>query len=465
MSINEQATPIMNIGIEKGLDIPVRGTPEQKIDEGHRTETVALLGRDHLGVRPVLKVSEGDKVRTGQALFVERKHPNIAYTSPGGGTVSEINRGDKRRLLSVVIALDDNEEEMTFPSWRGDELSSLGRVQVVENLLQTGLWSALRTRPYDKVPDPATIPHSVFVTAIDTNPLSARPEVVIGEASDAFIQGIEILAHLTEGSVFVCKEANTSLPEASASNIQIANFWGPHPAGLPGTHIHFLDPVCAGKSVWHLNYQDVIAIGKTFTSGRLWTERVVALGGPGVTRPRLLKTRLGADVATLSTGELIEPDGASGHRVISGSPLSGRTVQTRERHLGRFHNQISILAESPPDTGAGKSADWLSGLRGIFSAHGSGTKLPPRGVPFTTGLHGQRSAMVPFVGYDQVMPLDILATPVLRALIVGDTDTARALGCLELGEDDLALLTFICPGKFDYGPLLLDTLARIEKEG
>ncbi len=465
MAFNEQAVTIMNFGIDKGLDVPVTGAPEQEIDEGRRTESVALLGRDHIGLRPVLKVGEGDRVRTGQTLFVERKHPNIAYTSPGGGTVSEINRGDKRRLLSVVITLDDNEDEENFSSWPADALPNLDRAQVVENLLQTGLWTALRTRPYDKVPDPATIPHSVFVTAIDTNPLSARPEVVIGEAPDAFIQGLEILAHLTERPLFVCKEANTMLPEARAPNIRVANFWGPHPTGLPGTHIHFLDPVSAGKNVWYLNFQDVIAIGKTFTSGRLWTERVVALGGPGVTRPRLLRTRLGADVAALSTGELIEQDGASGHRLISGSPLSGRTVQSRERYLGRFHNQISVLAESPPDTGAGQRDGWLPRLRGIFSAHGSGTKPPPRGVPFTTALNGNFAAMVPFAGYDKVMPLDILATPLLRALIVGDTDTAQALGCLELGVDDLALLTFMCPGKIDYGPMLLDTLARIEKEG
>ena len=455
----------MNIGIEKGLDIPLKGAPEQRIDEGRRTQSVALLGRDHIGLRPALKVSEGDRVKIGQPLFVERRYPDIVYTSPGGGTVSEINRGDKRRLLSVVITLDDNETEENFPSWPADALPGLGRAQVVENLLRTGLWTALRTRPYDKVPDPAAVPRSVFVTAIDTNPLSARPEVVIGETPDAFIQGLEILSHLTEGPLFVCKEANTILPEASAPNIQIANFWGPHPAGLPGTHIHFLDPVSAGKSVWYLNYQDVIAIGKTFTSGRLWTERVVALGGPGVTRPRLLRSRLGADVATLSTGELNEKDGASDHRVISGSPLSGFTVQSHERHLGYFHGQVTILPEAPSVAGVEEKTGWLPGLRGVFSAHVSGAKPPPRGASFTTALHGQRSAMVPFVGYDKVMPLDILATPLLRALIVGDTDTAQALGCLELGQEDLALLTFMSPGKLDYGPLLRDALTRIEKEG
>jgi len=451
--------PKMIFRIDEGLNIPVRGSPEQTIGEGRGLKTVALLGRDHIGLRPLLKVREGDRVMTGQPLFVERKHPGIAYTSPGGGMVAEINRGDKRQLLSVVVALDDEEQEQDFPCWPADALSGLRRAQVVENLLATGLWTALRTRPYDKVPDPETIPRSVFVTAIDTNPLSARPDVVIGEVPDAFVDGLEILAHLTVGPLFVCKEANTTLPEAGAPNIQVADFSGPHPAGLPGTHIHFLDPVSASGSVWHLNYQDVIAIGKTFTGGRLWTGRVVALAGPGVKRPRLLRTRLGADMDEHCDGELKDGN----HRIISGSLLNGRAVQPREHHLGRFHDQISVLAEPPPPSG--RKAGWLPGLGGAFSAHGAGVKPPARGISFTTAMHGETSAMVPFGGYERVMPLDILPAPLLRALIVGDTDTAQALGCLELGEDDMALLTFVCPGKFDYGPLLRDALSTIEKEG
>ncbi len=455
----------MTIRVDKGLDIPVKGPPEQVIGEGRRTETVALLGRDHIALSPVLKVHEGGKVKTGQPLFTERKYPNIVYTSPGSGTVSEIIRGDKRRLLSVVVTLDDVEDVEEFPTWSTDALRGLERAQVVENLLRTGLWTALRTRPYDKVPSPAAVPHSIFVTAIDSNPLSARPEVVIGEAADAFVSGLEVLAHLTPGTLFVCKEPNTVLPEAHGPNIQVVDFWGIHPAGLPGTHIHFLDPVSAGKSVWHLDYQDVIAIGKTFNEGRLWTGRIIALAGPGVKQPRLLRTRLGADIGALCDGELKDPPSASGHRLISGSLLSGRTVQPRERHLGRFHSQVAVLAEAPPETEKNTQTGWLPRLRGVFSGHGVGLKKPDYGFSFTTAMHGKPSAMVPFDGYDRVMPLDILAAPLLRALIVGDTDTAQALGCLELGEEDLALLTFMCPGKFDYGPLLRDALAKIEKEG
>jgi len=451
--------------IEKGLDIPVMGAPEQTIDKGRRTETVALLGCDHIGLRPMLKVAVGDRVKTGQPLFVERKHPEIAHTSPAGGTVTEINRGNKRRLLSVVVTLDDEEEHAEFPSWPSEALGGLDRSQVVPNLLRTGLWTALRTRPYDKVPDPGTAPHSLFVTAIDTNPLSARPDIVIGAAPEAFVDGLNVVSRLGDGPVFVCKDSNMELPVGDAANIRIGNFTGPHPAGLPGTHIHFLDPVGPGKCVWYLNYQDVIAIGKTFTEGFLWTGRTVALGGPGVARPRLLATRRGADVQALCEGETRTPPSASGYRIVSGSLLAGRAVERRERHLGRFHDQIAVLAEPPPETVPGGLAAWLPRLMGAFSAHGAAAKPPKRGYAMTAAMHGKPTPLLPFDAFERVMPLDILAAPLLRALIVGDTDTAQALGCLELGEEDLALLSFLCPGKIAYGPLLLGALERIEKEG
>lgn len=444
----------MTIRIDKGLDIPLRGAPEQTIREGQRTDTVALLGCDFPGLRPALEVAEGDKVNIGQPLFHDRRQPEIAFTSPGGGTVSQINRGEKRRLQSIVIALDEEEKSESFPSWPTEKLSEIDRSEVVANLLRTGLWTALRARPYDKTPAPDTRPRSLFVTAMDSDPLGADPAGVINRSPDGYKNGLVILAHLTDGPVFVCKDANARLPQVNAKNIKGADFWGPHPAGLPGTHIHFLDPVSASKSVWYINYQDVIAIGETFTTGILSTGRVVAMAGPSVQHPRLLNSRLGVDVEALFAGELRETLSPLGHRLISGSLFSGRTIDKQERHLGRFHHQISALPETtdgPPPA--------------LFSAHGTAKKPPEHGFSFSTHNNGGPSPMVPFSGYDRVMPLDILAAPLLRALLTGDTDTAQALGCLELGEEDMALLSFVCPGKFDFAPLLRKALTQIEKEG
>ena len=441
-----------------GLDIPIEGAPEQEIAEGADVASVALLGRDHTGISPVLQVREGDRVRLGQALFANRRHPSILYASPGSGIVTEINRGARRALLSVVVRLEGDGEE-TFRSWPRRDLTALRRDQVTETLLACGLWTALRARPYGKVPKPGTAPRSIFVTAVDSNPLAADPQVIIGEYREAFGDGLTVISCLTDGPVFLCKAPLVELPRGASAKVSTAEFAGPHPSGLVGTHIHYLDPVGPNRTVWHLNYQDVIAIGKLFTTGRLWTERIISLAGPVVKRPRLVRTRPGADLAALTRGEHEDVDS----RIISGSVLSGHAAKGVENYLGRFHNQVSIIAEPDPDTREG----WLGGDRDAFSLYGlhrSGER-PKRKFPLTTALHGRPAAMVPFGAFERVMPPDILATQLLRALLVGDTDTAQALGCLELDEEDLALCTFLCPSKLNYGPLLREALDRIEKEG
>ncbi len=241
--------------------------------------------------------------------------------------------------------------------------------------------------------------------------------------------------------------------------MQTEAFAGPHPAGLPGTHIHFLDPVNATKSVWSINYQDVIAIGKLFTTGQLWTERVVALAGPVVEQPRLVRTRLGANLSELTAGEL-QP---GSNRVVSGSVLGGRTAQGAFAFLGRYHLQVSCLTE-------GNERELMHYLRAGVNKHSVmnifvSKLMAAKKFAFSTSTNGSPRAMVPVGNYEAVMPLDILPTQLLRYLIVGDTEMAQKLGCLELDEEDLALCTYVCAGKYEYGPILRDNLARIEKEG
>jgi Na+-transporting NADH:ubiquinone oxidoreductase subunit A len=446
----------MPIRIIQGLDIPIDGAPEQAISGHSAVSAVALLGNDYLGLSPSLRVQEGERVKLGQPLFSDRKHPDIIFTAPGSGVVTEINRGRRRALLSVVLRLEGDEQEI-FSSWPEGELAALRRDQVKETLLASGLWTALRARPYSKVPDPETTPRSIFVTALDSNPLAARPEVVIEEHRSDFAKGLTLLSRLTDGAVFLCKAPYVNLPQGDSERIPTVEFSGPHPSGLPGTHIHQLDPVGATGCVWHLGYQDVIAMGKLFTSGRLWVERIIALGGPMVMRPRLIRVRLGANLDDLTRDELVEGEA----RVISGSVLSGRRVRRAEDHLGRYHNQVSVIAESR--TGGDGTLNGDS----AFSTHSIFVPSQPRKRKFalTSALHGRQTAMVPLGGFERVMPLDILPTQLLRALLVGDTDMARALGCLELDEEDLALCSFVCPSKLNYGLLLRAALARIEKEG
>ena len=444
--------------ISKGLDLPIAGAPVGAVGNGPAVASVALLGADYPGLNPAMRVEEGQRVMLGEPLFADRKRPEILFTSPASGIVSAINRGPRRTLVSVVVEID-GDAERTFPPTPEAELAALARGQAVETLLATGLWPALRTRPFGKVPDPASTPRSIFVTATDTNPLAPPPEAVIDAHKDDFKNGLTVVSRLTGGPVYLCKEPNVELPVSPAANLSVREFSGPHPAGLVGTHIHYLDPASAGRTVWHIGYQDVIAIGSLFTSGRLMTERTVALAGPAVKAPCLLRTRLGANLDDLVRERLIEGD----NRVISGSVLSGWTAQGATAYLGHYHNQVSVIAE-----GRGAADPGLFGMKGgLFSIYrGIGfTPWGRRRFSFTSAAHGRPSAMVPFGGFERVMPLDILATQLLRALLTGDIEMAEALGCLELDEEDLALCTLVCPGKLEYGPLLRFMLERIEREG
>jgi Na+-transporting NADH:ubiquinone oxidoreductase subunit A len=446
------------IKIKRGMDIPIQGAPQQVIEDAPAARAVALVGFDYVGMKPTMEVQEGDRVKVGQLLFTDKKTEGVRYTSPAAGVVSAINRGARRVLQSVVIDVDGDEAE-AFGSYSSSDLASLEAEAIRSQLIQSGQWTALRTRPFSKVPALDSEAAAIFVTAMDTHPLAADPAVVIAEQADAFAFGQDLLAKLTTGKVYVCGAAGVQLPLGNASNIEAAQFAGPHPAGLAGTHIHFLEGASSSKIVWQVGYQDVIAIGRLFLDGRLYTDRVIALGGPQVENPRLLRSRLGVDLQALCAGQVKEGE----NRIISGSILGGRGVASGTAYLGRYHNQVSVLLE-------GRQRDfmgWLSpGAKrhsslGIYLTSFFGTKP----LAMTTNTNGSERAMVPVGQYETIMPLDILPTQLLRSLIVGDTETAQALGCLELEEEDLALCSYVCAGKYEYGPILRDNLTRIEKEG
>ncbi len=444
------------IRIKKGLDIPLSGTPVPEVEEGSTLSHVALLGRDYQDMKPTLLVAEGDQVVLGQALFSDKKNPQVNYTSPATGKVVAINRGERRLFLSLVIALE-GEEEKTFPKTDPGKLDQLTDTEVEKRLLESGLWTSFRTRPFSKVPVPGTRPAALFVTAIDTNPLAADPQIVIAEKASEFEAGLKVIRHLTPGKTYLCKtpEAVISAPE----NITISEFAGVHPAGLPGTHIHFLEKVDQQRLVWHIGYQDVIAIGHLFLHGRLLTERIISLCGPSVKKPRLLRTRLGACISELIAGELKEGNA----RVLSGSVLSGHQASDSYDYLGRFHNQISALEEDRNREllGWGLPGFKKFSVKNVFAS----ALLPRRPLAMTTTTNGSVRAMVPTGAFEKVMPLNMKATWLLRSLLTLDTDLAQGLGCLELDEEDLALCSFVCSGKMDYGQHLRQTLQKIEKEG
>lgn len=448
----------MRITIKRGLTIPIRGAPQAVIEDGLPIKSVAVLGTDFHALRPGMAVTAGDHVKTGQTLFTDKRNPEIKITSPGAGLVTAVNRGARRVLQSVVVRLEGDAAER-FNDYSPNQLATLERSKVVKNLTQSGLWVSFRTRPFSRIPSPQATPAAIFVTAVDTNPLAADPDTVIASKRESFKNGLSVIARLTDGCVYVCTQPDSSVELPDADQLRHAEFAGPHPAGLVGTHIHFLEPVNESKVVWHLGYQDVIAIGELFTTGLLPTERIVAIGGPRARRPRLLRTRSGASTADLLAGETE----TGPLRVISGSVLSGHRAAGTLAWLGRYSNQISVLSEGTEReflSWARPGTDKYSSVR-AYASH----LLGRSSFAMTTTQNGSRRAMVSIGTFEKVMPLDILATPLLKALLVEDTDRAQELGCLELDEEDLALCSFVCNGKYEYGPYLRLNLDEIEANG
>lgn len=470
--------------IKKGLDIPVAGEPRREIGDARTPRRVAVLGPDYVGMKPTMHVKEGDEVRRGQLLFEDKKTEGVRYTAPASGRVVAINRGERRAFQSVVIELGRSEVggreggDVSFRSYLGKHPGALPRDQIRDLLLESGQWPALRRRPFSRVALPGEVPSSIFVTAHDTNPLAPPMHLLLEGHEEDFQRGLEALARLTDGPVYVCAGPEGQFPLPQADRIRLERFAGPHPAGTAGLHIHTLDPVNREKVVWYIGLQDVIGYGYLLRTGQIYVDRVISLAGPPVLNPRLLRTRLGASTADLVEGELLPPSleasqkvrlhgeeiPAEPYRVISGSILSGRTAQGDELgYLGRYHQQVTVLAEDRERELLG----WLTpGMRRYSAARTFVSKLiPGRRFELTTSTQGSQRAIVPISVYDKVMAFDVPATQLLRSLSVRDVEQCERLGCLELDEEDVSLPSFVCPGKNDYGPMLRDVLTIIEKEG
>ena len=463
--------------IKKGLNLPIKGQPKQEVQQGDAVGRVAVVADDYPFMKAKMLVAEGDTVRRGQRLFEDRKNPGVFFTAPGAGTVTAVNRGDKRALVSVVIELSESErkgsptddELQTFESYKSGGAAKQDAESVRALMIESGLWTALRARPLSQIPAVDSSCAALFVTAIDTNPLSVDVNVALEGKSEDFREGLIALAKLTDGPMFVCQGEGSDFSAAvkGIENAQLETFTGDHPAGLVGTHIHTLYPVNRERIVWHIGYQDVVAAGRLFKTGQLDVERVISFAGPAATKPAVIRTRLGAEVAPLVSGRTA----ASETRLVDGSVFYGRTMSNdleREGFLGRYRVQVTAILEGRERVFLGwlqPGGEKFSVTRAFFSPMMSGQFGGGRFFNFTTSTNGSHRAMVPIGLFEKVTPLDIMPTFLLRALVKDDLERAEALGCLELDEEDLALFTFVSPGKEDYGPALRRVLTTIWKEG
>ncbi|MGC6509021.1 MAG: Na(+)-translocating NADH-quinone reductase subunit A [Myxococcota bacterium] len=455
--------------ITKGLDVPIAGKVDQStILPAEPTKEVAIMAEDYFFMKPRILENVGATVKRGQPLFEDRKNPGVVYTSVASGTVKAINRGDRRALISFVIELNEREQtgQLTdddyfpFSAYKGNVDHSADELEAL--LLESGLWTALRERPFNRAPEVGTRPEAMFLTCTDTDPLCADVNKLLEGNEDDFLRGATALAKFAD-KTYLCVGPNTNVPK-EIKGTQLEEFRGKHPAGLVGTHINTLNPVTRKRRVWHIHLQDIIAIGSLLLTGKLHVERVAAVAGPPLNNGYLIKTRVGAPTKTLLKGKFSDDE----HRVISGSALSGRTAQAKDipeayDYMGRFHRQITVLQEGREREFIGwllPGANKFSSIPIFLSALFGGKKFS-----FTTSTNGEEREMVPIGMYERVMPLDILPTFLLRAMEVQDLDRAEKLGALELDEEDLALCSFVCPGKQDYGKHLRRTLESIYKEG
>ncbi|WP_153768893.1 Na(+)-translocating NADH-quinone reductase subunit A [Labrenzia sp. CE80] len=442
--------------LKKGLDLPVLGAPVQEIRPGQEVRTAAVIAADYIGLKPRLLVQEGDVVGSGAPLLFHKDTSEVLVTSPVSGRVKAVNRGARRVLISVEIEIDETAAEAVDFSDVGDVNTPEG---LVERLCASGLWTSFRTRPYSKVPEPQTRPAAIFINAMDSEPLSADPAIAIGEAPEAFEKGLAAIASLSEGRTYLCHANGAQVPGQQAPGVEAVGFSGPHPAGLAGTHMHFLDAPSASKTVWTIGYQDVVAIGRLLETGKLDSTRIIALCGPRCSDPRLVRTVAGASMDDLCEGEVT---GDEPVRLISGSILSGRLGEGGSAYLGRYARQVTVIEEDHKQIPLG----WIRPMPSKFAFQPVlGSAFTKKLYALTSNLNGGRRAMVPLGTFEELMPQGILPTQMLRALLVMDTDQAQALGALEFDEEDLGLVGFACPAKYEYGTALRDCLTKIEKEG
>ena len=436
------------IKTSKGLNLPISGTPDPIISDTPNVTSVSLLANDFVGMKPTMMVKVGDIVKRGTKLFEDKKNPGIFFTSPAGGTVKDINRGDKRKFLSVEVEVSENEDAEYFEY----ENTSEG---LTELLINTGLWNAFRTRPFNRTPKVGSLPDAVFVNACDTNPLSVDPYFIIDQDRDDFKNGLEALTRLFSCPIH-CTYQNNNF-EINVDKINYCQVSGPHPAGLSSTHISQLYPVSINKIAWTINYQDIISLGYLLKNKSLRTHKIVALGGPSVFKPSLISARISGNIDQLTAGKI-----DNNSRVVSGSLIYGHASEGIMNYLGFYDSIISAI----PDEANDIFLNWLmpgSNLHSKLNVFSS-SLLKPNKFTFNVSLNGGDRAIVPVGSYDEILPMDILVPQLLKALVVGDIEQAVELGMLELAPEDLALASYICPSKYDYCSILANNLNNLYSE-
>ncbi len=446
------------IKIRKGLDIKMNGEAEKIYVKSPRAKTYAIKPGDWNGLTPKIIPKLCDPVKVGTPIFYDKYNPEIKFTSPVSGILLSINRGDRRRIVEVVVEDDGKDTAETFLQ---ADPADLNREQIVENLLESGLWPTIRQRPYTVIARPGDQPKSIFISAFDTAPLAPDYDFLLQDRDEEFQWGVNVLKKLTEGKVHLNLDGRYPSVKtlSSIKGVEVNRFKGPHPAGNVGIQIHNLDPINKGDVVWTVQPQDVLAIGRLFKTGKYDPSVVVALTGSRVDKPVYTRTIRGTSVAPLLENKIMEGE----NRVISGNVLNGRQIDAANGYVGFSDSQVTVI----PEGNYYELFGWmLPGFKkfSVSRSFASTLLTPKKHFDMDTNYHGGERAFVMTGEYEKVLPMDIYPVHLLKAIMVNDIDKMEQLGIYEVDEEDFALCEVVCTSKIPVTKILREGLKSLRKE-
>ena len=426
------------IRIKKGLDISLQGKPEQKLSELQSSKTYALKPTDIAGLTPKVKYKAGEKVKAGTPLFYDKYNESVVFTSPVSGTLTAINRGERRKILEFVVEADSTIEYEQFKKGNPKDFSE---EEIKENILNSGCWAFIMQRPFAVIANPNETPRDIFITAFNSAPLAPDYDFIVKEEFSAFQTGVDALAKLTKGKVYLGIKSNSSI-FAKTKNVEINEFHGPHPAGNVGVQLNKIKPINKGEVVWTLNAADVIIIGRLFEKGVYDATRIIALAGSEVKNPKYYKTMIGASIASIVDNNIEEGD----VRIISGNILTGEKVEGNS-YLGFYDSQITVIPE-------GNKAEFMGwGMPGFGKFSMTRTFFswlsPKKELKLTTKMHGAKRPFIVTGELEKVFPMDIFPMQLLKAVKVRDLELMEELGIYEVAEEDFALCEVINTSKIE----------------
>ena len=444
-----------HIKITKGHDLKISGIPDKNIVYPAQYSTVAIMPNDFRGVKPKLLVKEGDKVDIGSPLFFNKINPEVKWASPGCGKVKDIVYGPRRVIEKIEIELDKDQNSIDYKTYTREEISNLSGEQVLKNILNANLFTFFRQRPFNVIPNHKIPPRDIFISGINTSPLSVDIEVVMASQLEDFQYGIDAISKLTKGNVFLTTKRNSIL--SSVENVKLNTISGPHPAGNVGIQIHHIAHLKPGEIVWTINPQDVVSLGRLFKNGRYHPERIISVGGPSVKTPSYSKVTAGIPIKALINDNLTSEN----VRIISGDVLTGRSASSKD-YLSFYDYSLSVISNDIKREFIGMLNPGSSSSR--YSLTPVFVSLADKLFNFTSSQNGSHRAVVPINTWENVLPMDILPNELYRSIMAKDIEEMENLGIIECDDEDFALCSFACPSKTDVSGVIRQGLNLLQAE-